>query len=37
MLRQENLVDNPATASCYRQGTYLRVSKAKILLFSCSK
>ncbi|RRS07126.1 hypothetical protein EAG18_18785 [Pseudoalteromonas sp. J010] len=29
-MRRENLVDNSATASCYLQGTYIRVGKAKI-------
>ncbi|RRS10283.1 hypothetical protein EAG18_01630 [Pseudoalteromonas sp. J010] len=28
-MRRENLVDNSATASCYRQGTYILVGKAK--------
>ncbi|RRS06892.1 hypothetical protein EAG18_19995 [Pseudoalteromonas sp. J010] len=37
ILRQENLVDSPATASYYRQGTYLLVGKAKILLFALNE
>ncbi|RRS10334.1 hypothetical protein EAG18_01895 [Pseudoalteromonas sp. J010] len=37
ILREENLVDNSATASNSRQGTSPHVGKAKLLLFRCSK